>query len=252
VTKRKRRKEKITVHGPIPLARRVIHEKVLEIIGKEDRGRVLDIPVGSGALSLKLKEMGFAVYCCDINKDHFELRGLPFKKGDMNKRLPYEGGYFDYVVCLEGLEHAENPFNAVREFARLLRRGGKLILSFPNYLNIEKRIKFLITGSLTKPKDPLPFLGGSTSDLAMLHINPITYTTLKFFLEVQGLPIMDIAIDKEKKKQKFLYPLVWLITLYTFFWPKRQQEKYWLKETLSSNIIMGGNTTIVIAQKQGV
>ena len=64
----KRRKKEIADNGPTPLARRVIHEKVLELIGKEDRGRVLDIPVGSGALSFKLKEMGFAVYCCDIIK----------------------------------------------------------------------------------------------------------------------------------------------------------------------------------------
>lgn len=237
------------MHGPTPLARRGIHEKVLEIIGSETRGKVLDIPTGTGALSLKLKKMGFDVYCCDINEDHFELTGLPFKKGNMNERLPYEEDSFDYVVCLEGIEHTENPFNAMREFARVLRKGGKLILSFPNYLNIEKRIKFLITGSLTRPTNPLLFVGESTSDLAMLHLNPITYTTLKFFLVVQGFSIVDIAIDKKKKKQKFLYPLVWLITLYTSFWPKRQKEKYWLKETLSPTIIMGGNTTIVIAQK---
>lgn len=245
----KRRKSKTAVKGPTPLARRGIHEKVLAIIGKERRGRLLDVPAGTGALSHKLQEMGFDVYCCDINEEHFELTGLPFKKGDMNKRLPYDGEYFDYVVCLEGIEHTENPFNAIREFARLLRAGGKLILSFPNYLNIEKRIKFLITGSLTRPTNPLPFLGGSTDDLAMLHLTPITYTTLKFFLEVQGFSIVDIEIDKKKKKQIFLFPLVWLITFYTFFWSKRQKEKYWLKETLSPNIIMGGNTTILIAQR---
>ncbi len=245
----KRRAEIIAVSGPSPLARRVTHETVLEILDKEDRGKVLDIPAGTGALSLKLKEMGFNVYCCDINEDNFELKGLPFKKGDMNKRLPYDGGTFDYVVCLEGIEHTENPFNAMREFARMLRKGGKLILSFPNYLNIEKRIKFLITGSLTRPKNPLPFLGRSTSDLAMLHLTPITYTTVKFYLEVQGLSIVDITMDRKKKKQRFLYPLVWLITLYASFWSKRQKEKYWLKETLSPNIIMGGNTSIVIAQK---
>ncbi len=245
----KRRGKRIPAPEPIPLARRGTHEKVLAIIGNEDRGKVLDIPAGTGALSRKLKEMGFDVFCCDINEDHFELKGPPFKKGDMNKRLPYDRDYFDYIVCLEGIEHTENPFNAMREFARVLRKGGKLILSFPNYLNIEKRIKFLITGSLTRPTNPLPFLGGSTSDLAMLHLNPLTYTTLKFFLEVQGFSIADITIDKEKKKQRFLYPLVWLITFYTLFWSKRQKEKYWLKETLSPDIIMGGNTTIVIAQK---
>ena len=239
----------MTDNRQIPLAREGTHQKVLELIDKEDRGRVLDIPVGRGALSLQLKEMGFAVYCCDIHENRFDLRGLPFKKGNMNKRLPYKGDYFDYVVCLEGIEHTENPFNAIREFARVLRTGGKLILSFPNYLNIEKRIKFFITGSLTRPTNPLPFLGGSTVDLAWLHLTPITYTTLKFFLEVQGFSIEDVQMDKKKRKQKFLYPFVWLITFYTLFWPKKQKEKYWLTETLSPNIIMGGNTTIVVAQK---
>jgi SAM-dependent methyltransferase len=245
----KRRTKGIVEHELIPLARRGTHEKVLEIIDNEERGEVLDIPAGTGALSHKLKEMGFDVYCCDINDDHFKLTELPFKKGDMNKRLPYKGESFDYVVCLEGIEHTENPFNAIREFARVLRKGGKLILSFPNYLNIEKRIKFLITGSLTRPTNPLPFLGGSTSDLAMLHLSPVTYTTLKFFLKVQGFSIVDITIDREKKKQRFLYPLVWLIRFYALFWSKRQREKYWLQETLSPTIVMGGNTTIVLAQK---
>jgi 2-polyprenyl-3-methyl-5-hydroxy-6-metoxy-1,4-benzoquinol methylase len=148
--------------------------------------------------------MDFEVYCCDIKKDRFKLNGLPFKKGDMNKTLPYHGNYFDYVVCLEGIEHTENPFNAIREFARLLRTEGKLILSFPNYLNIEKRIEFLITGSLTRPTNPLLFVGGLTSDLAMLHLNPITYTTLKLFLEVQGFSIVGII---EKRKSSGFYIL---------------------------------------------
>lgn len=238
--------------GPVPLARDEIHVKVLEMMSKEVRGKVLDIPAGQGALSIKLQERGFDVYCCDINENTFELNGVPFKEGDMNKRLPFDGDSFDYVVCLEGIEHTENPLNAIREFARVLRNGGTLVLSFPNYLNIEKRMKFLFTGSLTRPVAPQRFVGGSTLDLAMLHLSPITYTTLKFFLEVQGFSIVHIEMDREKKKQKFLYPLVWLINVYTFFWSKRQKEKYLLRETLAPKIVMGGNTTILIAQKQEV
>lgn len=245
-----KREGKVAVNELIPLAREGTHEKVLEIIGKENRGKVLDIPAGNGSLALKLHKMGFDVFCCDINEHMFRLTEIPFKKGNMNKRLPYDRASFDYIICLEGIEHAENPFNAIREFSRLLRNGGKLILSFPNYLNIEKRMQFLFTGSLTRPVAPHRFIGGSTVDLAMLHLSPITYTTLKFFLMVQGFSILDIAMDKEKKKQKFLYPLVWWINLYAFFWSKRQKEKYWLRETLAPKIIMGGNTTILIAQKR--
>lgn len=39
--------------------------------------------------------------------------------------------YFDFVVCTEVLEHTTNPFNAVREIRRILKKGGKVIVSTP-------------------------------------------------------------------------------------------------------------------------
>jgi len=38
---------------------------------------------------------------------------------------------FDIIVCTEVLEHVLNPFAAVAELYRLLRRGGLLLLSTP-------------------------------------------------------------------------------------------------------------------------
>jgi ubiquinone/menaquinone biosynthesis C-methylase UbiE len=76
----------------------------------------------------------------------FRLPGLEIRRGDLNAALPYEDESFDHVVCVEGLEHIENPHQAVREFRRVVRRGGHLVVSVPNILNIEERLKWLLYG----------------------------------------------------------------------------------------------------------
>ena len=74
----------------------------------------------------------------------------------------------------------------------------------------------------------------------MLHITILTYPLLKLFLEHSGFEILDIGKDKEKKKMKWLLPLVWMMRLYCFFWPKEQKENYHLEDTLCPRLIMGG------------
>jgi ubiquinone/menaquinone biosynthesis C-methylase UbiE len=41
---------------------------------------------------------------------------------------------FDTVICCETLEHLEEPHAALKELARVLRPGGRLFLTTPNYL----------------------------------------------------------------------------------------------------------------------
>lgn len=45
--------------------------------------------------------------------------------------LPVEAGSFDVVLCTEVLEHVPDPAAAVAEMARVLRPGGRLLLSAP-------------------------------------------------------------------------------------------------------------------------
>lgn len=124
----------------VPLSRDEIHGKVIEMIGKEPRGNVLDVQTGTGILAGRLRKIRFEVCGCDINPSYFSVPGLGIKVGDLNHDLPFPPESFDYVVCIEGLEHLENPLNAIREFSRLLKPGGRVFLSLPNYLNIERRL----------------------------------------------------------------------------------------------------------------
>ena len=232
------------------LARQETHDWIAAAFSKEKRGSVLDVPAGSGAFGLRLKEMGFSVSCCDINPSGFTADGIEIKEGDLNQSLPYPSGSFNFITCMEGLEHLENPFNAIREFQRLLKPEGKLFLSLPNYLNIERRMRFLITGLFSKIPSPKKIGRDRFDHLWMLHLIPLTYPTLKLFLEHTGFEILAIAKDKEKTRMVWLSPVVWLIRLYCLFWPKEKREECHLEETLSPALIMGGNTLIVAAQKK--
>ncbi len=51
------------------------------------------------------------------------------------ERLPHPEASFDTVVSCETIEHVPDPARAVRELARVLKPGGRLFLTTPNYLN---------------------------------------------------------------------------------------------------------------------
>jgi len=236
---------------PLVLARDEIHDWVVDALSRGKKGFLLDIPTGAGALALRLREMGFTVTCCDINPSLFSVPDLECKRGDLNQCLPYPSESFDFIVCIEGLEHVENPFNAIREFYRLLKSGGRLVLSTPNYLNIERRLKFLVTGLFSKVPLPQNQRKDRLDNLWMQHITILTYPILRLILEFSGFKILRIGKDKEKKRMKWLLPVVWSIQLYCFFWPEKKKEEYHLKDTLSSLLMMGGNTLMVMAEKEG-
>jgi 2-polyprenyl-3-methyl-5-hydroxy-6-metoxy-1,4-benzoquinol methylase len=236
-------------HGAVPLARNETHDQVVGLLEKEPRGRVLDVPTGTGVLAGRLKEIGFEVSCCDISASYFSIPDLSIEIGDLNKTLPYREDSFDYLVCLDGIEHTENPFNSIREFRRVLKAGGKLFLSVPNFLNIERRVRYLFTGGLSKIPSHETIQQVWKNDLSMAHLSPLGYPLLKFVMEHYGFRILRLEKDRAKPKMIWLWPLALLIRLSGAVSSKKRREAYRLEETLSDEILMGGNTLIIVAEK---
>src|SRR5260370_25970005 len=117
--------------SPTPLAHQAIHDTVTRILANQPRGALLDVPAGEGALAARLIDAGFEVRCCDLYPEIFRLEGVDIHQGDLDAELPFGDQSFNYVTCLEGLEHIENPQQAMREFARVLKPRGHLIVSVP-------------------------------------------------------------------------------------------------------------------------
>src|ERR1700694_5387778 len=114
----------MTKEAPAPMAHQPVHDKVVSILQQLPRGKLLEVPAGEGALAASLDKIGFAVQGCDLYPEMFRLPNIEIRRGDLSGSLPYSDRTFEYVTCVEGLEHIENPQQAVREFARVLRLGG--------------------------------------------------------------------------------------------------------------------------------
>lgn len=194
------------------LAHEAIHETAARILENLPRGSVLDVPAGEGALAARLQKLGFEVSCADLYPQIFRLRNAEIRQANLDSVLPYEDANFDYAVCVEGLEHIENPANAIREFSRVLKPNGQLVVSVPNIMNIEERVKWLFFGytSHFKPLsqnalDAIRSEYGSMEEIA-LHVNPIGYSELRFLLEKNGFSVEKVYFDKAKKKIAALFP----------------------------------------------
>jgi ubiquinone/menaquinone biosynthesis C-methylase UbiE len=244
---------KTATSGAAPLAHQAIHDTVAGILEKERRGALLDVPAGEGALAARLIAAGFEVTCCDLYPEIFRLDRVSIRQGDLNGDLPFTDHSFDYVTCLEGLEHIENPQQAMREFARVLRPGGTVIVSIPNILNIEERLKWLLYGYTSHFK---PMTRAHVARLRAeydnreeiaAHVNPIAYSELRYVLEKYGFQIARVYRDKPKSNAWLYWPIVLLIRLIARLTPAAKRTERWTEELASDEVLLGGNTLIVHA-----
>ncbi|SRR5581483_2235646 len=242
--------------SPTPLAHQAIHDMVVRILADKPRGALLDVPAGEGALAARLIDAGFDVRCCDLYPEIFRLDGVDIHQGNLDAELPFGDRSFDYVTCLEGLEHIENPQQAMREFARVLKPGGHLIVSVPNILNIEERLKWLLYGytSHFKPitragRERLQADYDNREEIAA-HVNPIGYSELRYILEKHGFEIANAYRDKPKANAWLYWPIVATIKLLAKLTPARKREERWTNELASREVLLGGNTLIVHAVRK--
>ena len=232
----------------VPKARAIIHKVIIDWLSSKPRGRLLDAPAGYGHLSMKLKELGFEVVCGEIEPEIFKVEGLECIFTDLNKNIQAPDESFDYVCCVDGLEHMTDPYRAVEEFSRVLKPGGIGIFSIPNYSNIEKRFQFFLKGSLTKPKT-IDDYNQSGRNLFNFHNSPLTITILDLMFDINQLKIEAILRDKIKLKQYFFLPVVLAMKIVASLSSERSRRKYRYDITLKDEVIFGGNTLIFIVRK---
>jgi len=118
---------------------------ILKGFGLASGSKIADIGGGAGNFSRILARAGFTVTLFDF-KPEFEEPNLEARSVDLNTHWPAEDREYDCVISLEVIEHVENPRHFFREMARILRPGGKLLISTPNQHSVASKICFLLKG----------------------------------------------------------------------------------------------------------
>lgn len=197
--------------------------RVVKICRNLPKGKLLDIPSGRGALAVRLAELTFDVSCADIDIGLFQAQYLPFKVQNLNKELSYPNQSFDIITCVAGLQRIAYLNIAIKEFARILKKGGVLIAAIPNYAVLRKRIRYLLTGSIDKNIDFPPF--GQTTQLPEANFRMLI-TIPRFVREAQlaGFQIESMQGDRFSKSTMWYVPWILLIKLFSFFKSQRKNN----------------------------
>lgn len=134
----------------------------------------LDAGCGGGILTLEMSELGANVLGVDGSQEMIDAAirqvgplsdRVAFKRIVSIASIDVAEASFDGVLCSSVLEYVDSIDETLFELNRVLKIGGKLILSVPNKYSLIRRIQKLIRhGGLSIGCDLFPYLGVSMND----------------------------------------------------------------------------------------
>ncbi len=235
------------------LTSRNTHAVVARLLAREPAARrVLDIPCGEGAFLERVRALGRAAHGADI-VNRAALAPAEFTAADMNAPLPFDDASFDAVVCIDGIEHLERPFDFVRECRRVLAANGVLIVSTPNITALRSRWRYLLTGFHNKAKVPLD----ERDPTPWHHVNLLSFPALRYLLHRNGFRVSRIATNRIKPIS-WLYLPLWPISLLATSlsmrrWesdPAQRERNEEILRQMHTSCIAFGETMIVKATRE--
>lgn len=91
--------------------------------GKGDEAKIFFKIIDGNVFGIDLN----AVSCEIIDEDKMLL----LKEGNVEK-IDFPNEKFDFIYCYHVLEHVSSPQLVLQEFNRVLKKGGKIFIGFPN------------------------------------------------------------------------------------------------------------------------
>lgn len=171
--------------------------------------RIFEASGGVAYLSRELADKGH-----EVTVSNYRLQGVPGVReveADLNQALPFGDACFDVVLCREVIEHVESVPHTLREFSRVLAPGGRLVLTFPNRLQVRSRIFHLFSGFYRGMASPINL------DVAFgeAHINLIGYPEMDYFLRKSGFTVTGVGSSYFAAADRFFAPLRLLVRITT-------------------------------------
>jgi len=111
---------------------RPLYAEVAERLGVDGAAEVLDVGCGSGVFLRLAADRGATVTGLDASEGLVEIArarvpGADIRVGDLEE-LPFDANAFDIVTGFNSFQFATDMTNALRESARVVRPGGRVVV----------------------------------------------------------------------------------------------------------------------------
>lgn len=179
---------------------------LISLLPANPANRILEIGAGGGNTLVMIKEKGLASEVVGV-----ELFDIP----NSNQRHPHidrfiignlehdplhlSENYFDAIICGDVLEHLVDPWTVVKNMAALLKKGGLLITSTPNFREFKTLYKVVVKGDFGYEQEGI---------LDKTHLRFFCKKNLYGLFNQEGLQITAIhsgfQVTETKNKRKWL------------------------------------------------
>ena len=123
------------------------HSQILEWISKERPAEVLEVGTATGYLSAEMAKRGCVVTGIEQDPDMAAIAEQYCRKmvvGDVEQLDFSQFGEYDAIVLGDVVEHLRKPQEFLQKMGKLLKPGGKVLMSLPNVANIWVRLNLLL------------------------------------------------------------------------------------------------------------
>jgi len=129
----------LSLAGPI---KEMVELGVMSLNGQK-RGRLLDIGCGSAAFLAKMRELGWDGVGVDFDRKAIKVVrenfGLNIYEGTIEE-ANFSENEFDALTMNHVIEHLYDPITTLKECYRVLKSGGKLVITTPNIESLGARL----------------------------------------------------------------------------------------------------------------
>ncbi len=111
------------------------HELLDKLEPFRKNNTLLDVGCGDGFFLETAKKRNWLVYGTEFTDVAIQLckeKGIQMQQGKLNPKN-YDAGFFDVITSFEVIEHINNPIEEITHFTTLLRKGGAVYVTTPNF-----------------------------------------------------------------------------------------------------------------------
>jgi len=125
-------------------------------------------------------------------------------------RYPFPDNEFDWVLCMEIIEHlAYSPSHMLAEAHRVLKPGGRMLLTTPNAIDLRKTLNLVLNRSSGFPYSGYGIYGR--------HNREFTLAELRSLTEACGYRVLAAWLENITLRQHYSRTKRWLFKLLTLW-----------------------------------